>query len=169
MAKGEAKRVEFPEVKAKVFRLVVQSVYTPDVRLAEMSILRKGDQPLRRPGIKWWWFKSGNRGFWDWPKQGPAVMEEEYAEDGARDCQSKEVIDLYVEDGQDRKAPVAGARGPLDHPAFRLHAGRPAHPLLLDRHRLRGRHARLDRHRDPFQASAPSRSCTPPALTSARR
>ncbi|MFZ1936153.1 MAG: glycosyl hydrolase [Thermoguttaceae bacterium] len=101
MAKGEAKRVEFPEVKAKVFRLVVQSVYTPDVRLAEMSLLRKGDKPLQRPGIKWWWFKSGNRGFWDWPKQGPAVMDEEYAEDGARDCRSKEVIDLTSKmDGQ---------------------------------------------------------------------
>ena len=94
MAKGESKRVDFPEIKAKVFRLVVQSAYTPDVQLAEMSILRKGDQPLLRPGIKWWWFKSGNRGFWDWPKQGPAVMEEEYADDGASDCQSKEVVDL---------------------------------------------------------------------------
>ncbi len=94
MGRGEAKRVEFPPVKAKVFRLVVQSVYTPDVRLAEMWILRKGDEPPQRPGIKWWWFKSGNRGFWDWPKQGPAVMDEEYAEDGIRDCRSSEVIDL---------------------------------------------------------------------------
>jgi hypothetical protein len=97
MGRGEAKRVEFPEVKAKVFRLVVQSVYTPDVRLAEMWILRKGDEPPQRLGIKWWWFKSGNRGFWDWPKQGPAVMDEEYADDGARDCRSSEVIDLTSE------------------------------------------------------------------------
>jgi hypothetical protein len=94
MAKGEAKRVEFPEVKAKVFRLVVQSSYTPDVRLAEMWILRKGDQPQIRPGIKWWWFKSGNRGFWYWPKEGPAVMEEEYPEDGAADCKSTEVVNI---------------------------------------------------------------------------
>jgi hypothetical protein len=94
MAKGESKRVEFPEVKAKVFRLVIQSSHTPDVQLAEMQLLRKGDEPFARPGIKWWQFKSGNRGFWDWPKQGPAVMEEEYPDDDASDCQSKEVVDL---------------------------------------------------------------------------
>ncbi|MCC6125712.1 MAG: discoidin domain-containing protein [Pirellulales bacterium] len=94
MAKGEAKRVEFPEVKAKIYRLVVQSSYAPDVRLAEMWLLRKGDEPDLRPGIKWWWFKSGNRSFWDWPKQGPSVMEEEYGEDGKADCRSAEVLDI---------------------------------------------------------------------------
>jgi hypothetical protein len=103
MAKGEAKRVEFPEVKAKVFRLVVQSSYTPDVRLAEMWILRKGDQPQIRPGIKWWWFKSGNRGFWYWPKEGPAVMEEEYPEDGVADCKSDEGVDISSKMDKDGK------------------------------------------------------------------
>ena len=103
MAKGESKRVEFPEVKAKVFRLVVQSSYTPDVQLAEMWLLRKGDQPALRPGIKWWWFKSGNRGFWDWPKQGPAVLEEEYPDDGVQDCQSKQVLDLSSKMDKDGK------------------------------------------------------------------
>ncbi len=103
MAKGESKRVEFPEVKAKVFRLVIQSSHAPDVRLAEMQILRKGDEPAVRPGIKWWQFKSGNRGFWDWPKAGPAVMEEEYPQDGTADCQSKEVVDLTSKMDKDGK------------------------------------------------------------------
>jgi hypothetical protein len=103
MAKGKAKRVEFPEVKAKIFRLVVQSSYTPDVQLAEMWVLRKGDQPQIRPGIKWWWFKSGNRGFWYWPKEGPAVMDEEYPEDGAADCKSTEVVNLSTKLGKDGK------------------------------------------------------------------
>ena len=103
MTKGESKRIEFPEVKAKVFRLVVQSSHAPDVRLAEMWLLRKGDEPALRPGIKWWWFKSGNRGFWDWPKAGPAVMEEEYPEDGAADCQSGEVLDLSAKMDKDGK------------------------------------------------------------------
>jgi len=54
MSKGESKRVEFPETKAKVYRLVVQSAYTPDVQLAEMWVLRKGDEPALRPSIKHW-------------------------------------------------------------------------------------------------------------------
>ena len=68
-----------------------------------MWLLRKGDEPALRPGIKWWRFKSGNRGFWDWPKQGPVVMEEEYPEDGLRDCQSKEVVDLSSKMDKDGK------------------------------------------------------------------
>lgn len=94
MAKGEAKRVEFPEVKARMFRLVIQSSYTPDVRLAEMWILRKGDEPQIRPGIKWWQFKSANRGFWYWPEQGPAALDDEYPTDATTDCKSAEVVDL---------------------------------------------------------------------------
>jgi hypothetical protein len=103
MDKGEAKRIEFPEVKSKIFRLVIQSSHTPDVRLAEMWLLRKGDEPNLRPGIKWWQFKSGNRGFWDWPKQGPSVMEEEYPEDNAVDCQSKEVVNLTAKMNKEGK------------------------------------------------------------------
>ncbi len=142
----------FPKSRRRSFGSSCSRSYTPDVRLAEMWILRKGDQPPLRPGIKWWWFKSGNRGFWDWPKQGPAVMEEEYPEDGARRLPKHGSRRSHLEDGQGRKAPVGRARGPLDDLALRLHARRPAHALLFDRHRLRSRHARPDRHRDPFQA-----------------
>jgi hypothetical protein len=91
---GESVTKPFPETTAKIFRLVVQSAHVPDVRLAEMWLLCKGDRPQLRPGIKWWWFKSGNRSFWDWPKEGPAVMDEEYPEDSTADCRSSEVIDL---------------------------------------------------------------------------
>ncbi len=44
--------------------------------------------------IKWWWFKSGNRSFWDYPRQGPAALDEEYSPDDAVDCRSNEVVDL---------------------------------------------------------------------------
>jgi hypothetical protein len=66
-----------------------------DLQVAEAWLLRKGDEPPRRRGIKWWAFKSGNRSFWDWPRQGPAVLLDEYADDdGARDCRGDEVLDL---------------------------------------------------------------------------
>ena len=68
------------------------------------------------------------------------------------DCRSKEVIDLRRRWTSSGKLKVAGARGPMDDLTIRLHARRPAHPLLFDRHRLRGRHARPDRHRNAFQA-----------------
>jgi hypothetical protein len=103
MAQGESKRIEFPETKAKIFRLAIQSSYTPGIRLAEMWLLRKDDQPIIHPGIKWWKFKSGNRSFWDWPKEGPAVMEEEYAADGTYDCRSKEVVDLSTKMNKEGK------------------------------------------------------------------
>lgn len=94
MTPGEAKQLEFAEATAKFFRLLIESAHGPDARLAEMWLLRKGDQPLLRPGIKWWLFKSGHRSFWHYPRQGPAVMEEEYPGDGAWDCRSEDVIDL---------------------------------------------------------------------------
>jgi hypothetical protein len=94
MPQGEAKTIEFPETAAKIFRLVVKSVHGKDARVSEMWLLRKGDEPALRPGIKWWLHKSGNRSFWHFPKEGPAVMEEEYPEDGASDCKSKETIDI---------------------------------------------------------------------------
>ncbi len=55
-------RIPFPTVTAKVFRLVITSAYAPDIRLAEFQILRGEDQPSVRSGIKWWNYKSGNRG-----------------------------------------------------------------------------------------------------------
>ena len=46
------------------------------VQVAEAVLLRQGDEPILRRGIKWWWFKSGNRSFWDYPRQGPAALDE---------------------------------------------------------------------------------------------
>lgn len=94
MAKGEAKRVKFASVTASIFRLAITSAHVPDVQLAGISLLRKGDNPVFKPGIKWWRFKSGNRSLWDWPKQGPAILEDEYPEDGAVDCRNTEVLDI---------------------------------------------------------------------------
>jgi hypothetical protein len=64
------------------------------VQVAEAVLLRKGDEPVDRRGVKWWWFKSGNRSFWDYPRQGPSALEEEYPQDGAMDYRSTEVVDL---------------------------------------------------------------------------
>ena len=64
MSQGEAKKVEFHETTAKTYRLVIKSVHGADARVAEMWLLRKGDEPDLRPGIKWWMHKSGNRSFW---------------------------------------------------------------------------------------------------------
>ncbi|MBZ5563217.1 MAG: discoidin domain-containing protein [Acidobacteriia bacterium] len=94
LEKGKGRRVEFPEVKATRFRLVIPSAYGAPVQVAEAELLRGGDEPSVRRGIKWWWFKSANRSFWDYPRQGPAALAEEYAEDGAVDCRSEEVLDL---------------------------------------------------------------------------
>ena len=68
--------------------------YGEPVRIAEAWLLRKGDEPDLRPGNKWWWFKSGNRSFWDYPRQGPAALAEEYPENGAPDCRASEIVDL---------------------------------------------------------------------------
>jgi hypothetical protein len=65
------------------------------VRVAEFTVLRAGDEPMLRPGIRRWSFKSGNRSFWDYPRQGPAALDEEYPEDGAApDCRHVDVVDL---------------------------------------------------------------------------
>ncbi len=85
MAPGQSIRVEFPEVKAKDFRIILHSAHQSDVQLAECWILREGDEPPIRPGIKWWLFKSGNRSFWDWPKEGTAVLNDEYQEERTED------------------------------------------------------------------------------------
>lgn len=87
-------RKDFSEIHTDRFRLLIHSAWLPDVRLAQAWILRNGDRVAARPGIKWWWFKSGNRSFWDYPKQGPRALDEEYAEDGASDLAAGDVVDL---------------------------------------------------------------------------
>ncbi len=92
--KGKPKRVEFSAPPRRYFRLLMVSAYASPVRVAEVTLLRQGDEPNLRPGIKWWLQKSGQRAFWDWPAQGTAALDEEYAADGASDCRSREVVDL---------------------------------------------------------------------------
>jgi len=94
LAPGENRRLNFPPVQAKVFRLQMTSAHVPDVQLAEVCVLRQGDEPALRRGIKWWLFKSGKRSFWDWPKAGPAVLDDEYAEPDVADCRSAETVEL---------------------------------------------------------------------------
>ena len=70
LEKGKAARVDFSARRARDFRLVILSAYGQPVRVSEVALLRQGDEPYLRPGIKWWWFKSGNRSFWDYPTEG---------------------------------------------------------------------------------------------------
>ncbi len=136
LQKGEAKQVDFPEVRATAFLLLIHSAYGTPVKVTEAVLLRKGDTPETRRGVKWWWFKSGNRSFWDYPRQGPVTLEEEYPEDGASDVRSGEVVDIsrhmdsdarlkwdvppgrwtilrsgYTLEGQRARAESSGARG----------------------------------------------------------
>ena len=94
MEPGEQKRVEFPATKARYFRLSISAAHTPDLQLAEFQLLRQGDQPLQRRGIKHWAFKSSNFSFFGWPPKPYTALEEEYPEDGACDVSAANVIDL---------------------------------------------------------------------------
>lgn len=94
MENKTGQRVDFQLVRAKYFRLMMMSAYGAPVQVAEALLLRKGDEPYLRRGIKWWWFKSGNRGFWDYPRQGPAALAEEYNDEGNYDCRSSAVVNL---------------------------------------------------------------------------
>lgn len=93
MEKGQTKRLSFPPTTARLFRLVIHSAYAPDVQIAEVWLLREGDEPHPRQGLKWWPFKSANRGFWDYPKQGPEALYEDYPDEGF-DVRSADIIDL---------------------------------------------------------------------------
>ncbi|MBX7255961.1 MAG: hypothetical protein K1Y02_06335 [Candidatus Hydrogenedentes bacterium] len=108
---GEVCRVEFPEVHASRFRLVIPSASGIPVQISEFAVLRKTDVAAPRQGIKWWPFKSGNRSFWDYPRQGPAVLSEEYPDTGESDCRKADVVDLTAnvnEQGQLRWDAPAG-------------------------------------------------------------
>ena len=92
---GKPARVAFNEVKSKTFRLIIRAAHGVPLHLADAVLLRKQDEPRPRRGVPWWWFKSGNRSLWDWPRQGPAVLRETRAGDGAAaDCRAGEVLDL---------------------------------------------------------------------------
>ncbi|MBN2217475.1 MAG: discoidin domain-containing protein [Pirellulales bacterium] len=101
LSPGKTESIAFPPTTARIFRLLIKSAHPPDARLAEMWLLREGDRPALRPGIKWWLFKSGNRSFWHQPREGSAVLNEKYPDDGAFDCRSAEVVDLTSRLGAD--------------------------------------------------------------------
>lgn len=93
--KGASARFDFAPTTAKIFRFSISAAYAPDIQLGELQLLRENDEAVVRHGIKYWWFKSGNRGFWDWPAGGPKALDEEYkAGDNVSDCRSSEVVDL---------------------------------------------------------------------------
>ena len=52
MVPGEQKRVVFPATTARYFRLSISAAHSPDLQLAEFQLLRQGDVPLQRRGIK---------------------------------------------------------------------------------------------------------------------
>ncbi len=111
MENGQPKKVDFAAFRGRHFRLLIRSSYGVPVQVSEVALLRPGDEPVSRPGIKWWWFKSGNRSFWDYPRQGPAALEEEYPDDGAVDCHVKDDVDLTAQmdaDGRLRAELPAG-------------------------------------------------------------
>jgi hypothetical protein len=91
---GATQALEIPPTEARAFRLRMTSAHVPDVQLAECCVLRAGDGPRVRRGIKWWMFKSGKRAFWDWPAAGPAVLGDEHAEPDVVDCRSAQTIEL---------------------------------------------------------------------------
>jgi hypothetical protein len=163
LEKGKAGRQDFSAVRARDFRLLILSAYGQPVRVSEVALLRQGDEPYLRPGIKWWWFKSGNRSFWDYPRKGPAALSEEYPQDGTADYRSREVVDVtpyvsadgrldwnapqgrwtilrfgYTLEGQRKRAESAGSQGGyeadmLDSAALECHFQNTAVPILEDR------------------------------------
>ena len=96
MVPGGQQRVSFPAVTAKHFRLAISRAHAPDLQLAEFQLLREGDEPALRPGIKCWDLKSANMGggWGGWPKNLYQALEEEYAGADVSDVSSSAVVDL---------------------------------------------------------------------------
>ena len=94
MAPGEQKRVEFPATTARYFRLSIPEAHTPDLQLAEFQLLRQGDVPVQRRGIKYWAFKSANFSFFGWPPRPYTALEEEHPDNGACDVSAGNVVAL---------------------------------------------------------------------------
>src|SRR5579862_1048933 len=59
LEKGQGKLVNFPTVRSRHFRLLMTSAYGTAEQVSEAVLLRQGDEPVLRRGVKWWWFKSG--------------------------------------------------------------------------------------------------------------
>jgi hypothetical protein len=105
---GAQKRVDFLPVVAKHCRVAVLRAHVPDWRLAEFVVLRQGDGPVLRLGIKWWDFKSANRGWWGWPLNLYEALEEDYAAADASDLSAAEMRDLAAHLQPDGKMPFPG-------------------------------------------------------------
>ncbi len=96
MAPGEQKRVVFEAATGRVFRLSISSAHVSDLRLAEFQLLRQGDEPVLRRGIKCWDLKSANfgGGWGGWPEHLYNALEEEYSGADACDVTAEDVVDL---------------------------------------------------------------------------
>jgi hypothetical protein len=96
LAPGEQKRVQFTAVTARHFRLSISRAHAPDLQLAEFQLLRQGDEPVLRPGIKCWDLKSANfgGGWGGWPQNLYQALEEEYAGAGTSDVAAADVVDI---------------------------------------------------------------------------
>ncbi|MCX6873280.1 MAG: glycosyl hydrolase [Verrucomicrobia bacterium] len=96
MNPGEQKRIEFTAATARFFRLSIPMAHAPDLQLAEFQLLRRGDEPIVRRGIKCWDLKSANfgGGWGGWPQNLYQALEDEYAGDDARDVAAADVVDL---------------------------------------------------------------------------
>lgn len=91
---GAAERVEIPKTRARFVRLIITAAYDPQIRLAGMIPLRQGDECTPRPGIKWWEYKSANRGVWYYPPEGTDIFRERNAAHVEPDALSSQVRDL---------------------------------------------------------------------------
>ena len=96
LSPGEQKLVKYDAVTGRHFRLSISRAHTPDLQLAEFQLLRPGDEPLLRPGIKCWDLKSANfgGGWGGWPKDLYQALEEEYAGDEVSDVSASDVVEL---------------------------------------------------------------------------
>ena len=100
MGPGGAKRLGFRRSRRSVSASRRRG-HAADLQLSEFQVLRPDDEPLLRHGIKWWWFKSAKRSFWDWPQAGPTVLGDEYADADVADCRSAETVNLVTRMSED--------------------------------------------------------------------
>ena len=101
MHPGENKELNFDTKSGSYYRLVVNKAHALDLQLAEFQLLRSGDKPFIRPGIKWWDFKSANRAWWEWPPNPYEALEDEYTGQSTGDIPVSDVLDLTAQLEQD--------------------------------------------------------------------
>ena len=115
-----------------IFRLLIKSAHAPDVQLAEGWLLREGDEPWSRPGHQMVVVQVRKPALLDYPKEGPACLEEEYPDDGVFDARKDEVVDLTFTHGRGWSPGMGDPARAMDDPALRLHlAGSENSPKYL--------------------------------------